>query len=233
MKLPVYTIGLLLTGCFASCSSNSQTKLIMDKKIIVEDGKTVNIKEAGVSITNNGCGREWGDFGERAYYHVRVKKGDSTYNMPERFQPLYIGELQLKVDKANVWHNMEDSVPPGACRIHIQRSPAFILLEKYGWTPKVLLDNSKFELPEKLTGIPFYHYASATLAAGYDLDQLAGQTVTLLKIKLAETGKRSGHNVWAHIIMENGEALTGWLSSQDMAPGIAALNIPKERFSAW
>lgn len=205
----------------------------MDKKIVVKHKETANVKEAGLSITNNGCGREWGDFGERIFYHVQVKKGNSAYSLPEKFESLYIDDLQLKADKVNVWQREEDSVPAGACRILIQRSQAFIVLEKYGWTPQVLLDNSKFELPAKLTGIPFYHYASATLATGYDLNQLAGQTVTLLKIQLAETGKRSGYNVWAHIIMENGEALTGWLSSQDMAPGIAALNMSKEQLSAW
>ena len=205
----------------------------MDKKIIVEKEKTVQVKEAGLSITNEGVGREFGEFGERPFYHISVKKSDSIYRFPQQFEALYIGDLQLQMDKVNPWGAEEDSVPPGGCRIHIRRSPAFILLEKYGWTPKLLLDNSKFEVPAKLTGILFYHYAGATLATGYDLNQLAGETITLLKIELAETGTRSGHNVWAHIIMENGEAVTGWLSSRDMAPGIAALNISKERLSAW
>ena len=233
MKLPAYTIGLLLTASLISCNGKGQTKTGMDKKIIVGKEKTVQVKEAGITITNEGVGREFGESGERPFYHISVKKGDSTYRFPQKFEALYVDDLQLQMDKVNPWEREEDSVPPGGCRIHIQRSPAFILLEKYGWAPKALLDNSKFELPEKLTGLPFYHYASATLATGYDLNQLAGRAVILLKIELAETGKRSGHNVWAHIIMENGEAVTGWLSSRSMAPGIAALNIPKERLSAW
>ena len=234
MKFPVIYVLIFATAAsLLSCSGNSQTKSFMDQLIIVKSEETVQVKGAGLKITNNGCGREWGEFGERVYYRIQVRKGDSTWQMPAHSDPLYIEDLQLTVDKANPWGREEDSVPPGGCRISIRRSPAFVLLEKYGWTPKKLLNQSEFELPEKLTGIPFYHYANATGAIGYDLDQLAGSKVTVLKIQLTETGKHSGHHVWAHIVMDGNEALTGWLSSQDMAPGIAPLNLDKTQLARW
>lgn len=223
---------LLEAGC------SSQPKEFTEKKSVIASGKTVRIKELGISITNKGCGRKWiAENGkpesEIPYCELIIKHGDSSLFTSAAFAPLYIGEAQVRMDKINPWGREEDSVPAGGCRVVVRRSPAFVLLEKYGWSPEKMLGETQLQFPDTFKGLPFVPYASATQAIGFDINSLAGQILPVLKIQLKEKGKRSGTNIWAHIVMDDGEATTGWLSSQVSTPGLAPLNISKDKLGNW
>ena len=223
---------------FAAChSSNSQNRTITERKLVVASKETVKVKDLDLEITNKGCGRKWISEGdnpsyEQAYCDIIIKHKDTLLAVGTA-ENYYAGDIEIILDRMNPWGREEDSVPAGGLRLIIRRSPAFTLLEKYGWTPGKILMQSDIEFPDTIQGIPWSHYATCTKAIGYDLDSLAGGRYPILKIALREKGKRSGSVVWAHIVMDDGEAVTGWISSQKMAPGLAPLNFAKEKLGNW
>ncbi len=120
MKSAIQT--LAITACFfitAGCSS--QPKKFTDKKVVVASKETVKIKELDLSITNNGCGRQWESGGERPYCELIIKCKDSTIYAGGNFKPVYIGNIEITLDKINPWGREEDSVPPGGCRVWIRK----------------------------------------------------------------------------------------------------------------
>jgi hypothetical protein len=58
---------------------------------------------------------------ERPYCDLTVKMKDSIYRFGDSFDPLYIKNLKLVIDKMNPWGREEDSVPPGGCRVTVTR----------------------------------------------------------------------------------------------------------------
>jgi hypothetical protein len=98
-------------------------KKFTEKRLIIANKETASINELGMSITNGGCGRKWmtDNGGERPYCDITVKMKDSTWHFGDSFDPLYIKNLKLVIDKMNPWGREEDSVPPGGCRIIVSK----------------------------------------------------------------------------------------------------------------
>jgi len=97
-------------------------KRFSEKRIIVAAKQTVHIDEISMTIINQGCGRKWMNGGEeRPYCELIVKMKDSIYHFGQSFDPLYIRNYKLEIEKMNPWGREEDSIPPGGCRIHIAR----------------------------------------------------------------------------------------------------------------
>lgn len=106
-----------------SCSSQKDFK---DTLIVVKKGETVKIKELGLKITNKGCGREWvsndgGESSERPVCELTYVLGDSTKHAGNSFKPVYFGNIEISIEKMNVWSKEEDGVPAGACRLLIKK----------------------------------------------------------------------------------------------------------------
>ena len=117
-----------LTGiCFLSMAACMYPpKKFTERKLVIASKETVRINELDLTITNNGCGRKWviedgKAAGERPYCDLLVRTKDSTWHFGNSFDPLYIKNLKLVIDKMNPWGSMEDSVPPGGCRIFVTR----------------------------------------------------------------------------------------------------------------
>ncbi len=101
-------------------------KKFTEKRLVIASKETVRINELDMTITNNGCGRKWivedgKAAGERPYCELIVTTKDSTWHFGSSFDPLYIKNLKLLIDKMNPWGREEDSVPPGGCRIIVTR----------------------------------------------------------------------------------------------------------------
>lgn len=67
-----------IAACFfitAGCNSQLQ-KEFTEKKLVIASQQTVTVKELGLSITNNGCGREWIGGAERPYCDLVIKRKD-------------------------------------------------------------------------------------------------------------------------------------------------------------
>ncbi len=101
-------------------------KKFTEKRLVIANKQTVSIKELDMTITNNGCGRKWvvedgKAAAERPYCDLVVKTKDSTWHFGDSFDPLYIKNLKLLVDKMNPWGREEDSVPPGGCRVIVTK----------------------------------------------------------------------------------------------------------------
>ncbi len=120
----IYSIGpiffLVVNGCMYP------PKKFTEKRLVIASNQTVSINELDMSITNGGCGRKWmvddGKAGvERPYCELVIKTKDSTWHFGDSFDPLYIKNLKLVIDKMNPWGREEDSVPPGGCRIIVTR----------------------------------------------------------------------------------------------------------------
>lgn len=123
---------LLVTICCSigltlSCGSQPPATFT-EKKLVLAGKKTAEIKEIGLSITNNGCGRQWVTDGdkpgsERPYCDLLIRYKDSTVHAGHDFKPVYIGNLKIQVQRINPWGREEDSIPPGGCRILVQQLP--------------------------------------------------------------------------------------------------------------
>ena len=81
----------------------------------------MKIKELDLSITNNGCGRQWESGSEIPYCELIIKCKDSTIYAGSNFKPVYIGNIEIKLDRINPWGREEDSVPPGGCRVWVRK----------------------------------------------------------------------------------------------------------------
>ena len=117
-----------LTGIFflVVLSCMYPPKKFTEKRLVIASKETVKINELDMSISNGGCGRkriveDGHAAGEKPYCELVVKIKDSTWNFGGSFEPLYIKNLKLVIDKMNPWGAWEDSVPPGGCRIIVTK----------------------------------------------------------------------------------------------------------------
>lgn len=115
---------ILITAAFsffAACMHPAER--FTEKILIIGSKQSATIDELGMTITNGGCGRKWmiDNSGERPYCDLTVKMKDSTYRFGNSFDPLYIRNIKLVIDKMNPWGREEDSVPAGGCRIIVKR----------------------------------------------------------------------------------------------------------------
>jgi hypothetical protein len=119
MKLLILII--IVFSFFAACMH--PPKKFTERTLIIGSKQSASISELGMTITNGGCGRKWmaDNGGERPYCDLTVKMKDSTYHFGSSFEPLYIRNIKLIIDKMNPWGREEDSVPAGGCRIIVKR----------------------------------------------------------------------------------------------------------------
>ncbi|MES2776229.1 MAG: DUF4830 domain-containing protein [Bacteroidota bacterium] len=223
------------TSLAMQCQSQ---KPLMGTTVILTKGETAEIKELDASFTLQGCGREsfFSDGkheGEMAYCDIKGLCKGQPFQLSTHNNPVFLGTYQAKIAGINPWGREEKGLPAGACKIEISISPAVGFLQKYQWAVAQIVDEQPFYIPDTLTGIPLYHYSYATSKIGFSLESLHGQTVQLQKLQLEEKGRRSGRNVFAHIVIVDDRAITGWLSSTSMAPGIGALNMDKSGLNNW
>lgn len=117
----IYSLAGILFLVTAACMTPPEK--FTEKRLVIGRKETVKIMELDMSITNGGCGRKWmaNNGGERPYCELAVKVKDSTWHFGGSFEPLYIKNLKLVIDKMNPWGVEEDSVPPGGCRIIVTR----------------------------------------------------------------------------------------------------------------
>lgn len=88
---------------------------------VIKAKETIQISQLHLSITNTGCGRAWVGESEKPYCGLDIRHRDSLYHTGESFRPFYIGTIRIQIDKMNPWGVMEDSVPPGGCRIIVTK----------------------------------------------------------------------------------------------------------------
>jgi hypothetical protein len=107
-----------------SCSNPS--KPFTERRITIGNKETVKISELDMTITNNGCGRKWISDGdnpsyEKPYCGLVITRKDSTLNAGSNFDPVYIGNVKIEIDRMNPWGREEDSIPPGGCRVIVRK----------------------------------------------------------------------------------------------------------------
>jgi hypothetical protein len=116
-----------IASCFVmTIACMDPPKKFTEKRLVIASKETVRINELDMSITNGGCGRKWivedgHPTSERPYCELDVKIKDSTWYFGNSFDPLYIKNLKLVIDKMNPWGAWEDHVPPGGCRIIVTK----------------------------------------------------------------------------------------------------------------
>ena len=118
---------LAISVCFfITVGCSSQPKPFTERKIIIASKETVKVPELNLSITNNGCGRKWlseedKPSYERPYCDLIIKQKDSTITGGGDFKPIYVGNVEITIEKMNPWGVVEDSVPPGGCRVLVRK----------------------------------------------------------------------------------------------------------------
>lgn len=98
-----------------------QPKEFSDQKLVIASNETVKIRELDLSITNNGCGRQWESGEEKPYCELVIQRKDATVRAGTNFKPVYIGNIEITIDKMNPWRREEDSVPAGGCRVWVRK----------------------------------------------------------------------------------------------------------------
>ncbi|HEV7783314.1 MAG TPA: hypothetical protein VGO58_18690 [Chitinophagaceae bacterium] len=122
MKPILVFIAVIIT---AGCSSPS--KPFTEKRYTLASKETLKIGELNMTIINNGCGRKWIVEGEhpafeRAYCDIVINRGDTTMHAGNDSDPVYIGDIEIDIERMNPWGSWEDSIPPGGCRLRIKRT---------------------------------------------------------------------------------------------------------------
>ncbi|OPZ19286.1 MAG: hypothetical protein BWZ05_00200 [Bacteroidetes bacterium ADurb.BinA245] len=117
-------IFLVLLGC--GCMYPQ--KVFKEKTIIISANQSVSVSELGLTIKNQGCGRQWVSTNgepayERAFCDITVKTKDSTYHFNPARNQFFIKNIQFDIEKMNPWGRVEDSIPPGGCRIKVSKLP--------------------------------------------------------------------------------------------------------------
>ena len=107
----------LLAGCMHPPEPFTTRRLLLARN------ETVQLPQIGLTITNRGCGRQWEGDAERPYCDLELRSGDSIYRFADSFAPLYIRNIEIRMDKMNPWNVVEDSVPPGGCRLIVTKGP--------------------------------------------------------------------------------------------------------------
>lgn len=127
MKLLAILSTLFASFIFTVQCSNNSIKEFSNKKIIIGSKETVKVKELDLIITNNGCGRKWimneknKGGSEVPYCELVIKYKDSTILAGNNFDAIQIGDAEITIDRMNPWGVLEDSVPPGACRLWVKK----------------------------------------------------------------------------------------------------------------
>ena len=123
----------------------------------------------------------------------------------------------------NPWGVAAKDVPAGGCKLEITIAPAAAFAAKYGWHAVSFVNEHDFVVPEILTGLPWAMYDNASLRIGFSLASVKGQPLTIQKLMLQETDPRSNANLFAHIVLKDGVALTGWISTPTGVSGVRGL----------
>jgi hypothetical protein len=123
-KIIQQCIALVALAIIASCGNKPGP--FTEKKFTIPAKKTVHISEVDLSITNNGCGRKWVTVddhpaSEKPYCELVIKRNGTTVNAGQDFKPVYIGNLEITIDRMNPWGREEDSIPPGGCRVWVRK----------------------------------------------------------------------------------------------------------------
>jgi hypothetical protein len=117
----------VITACFfITTGCSSKPKEFTEKELVIASKQTIKVRELDLSITNNGCGRQWiveegKPAAERPYCDLVINRKGSTIHAGSDFKPVYIGNIEIVIDKMNPWGREEDSVPPGGCRVWVRR----------------------------------------------------------------------------------------------------------------
>ncbi|MEQ1676477.1 MAG: hypothetical protein ABL876_07245 [Chitinophagaceae bacterium] len=111
---------LIVNGC------GQNAPPFTEKRLVIASKETVKVPELNLTITNNGCGRQWmSEDGkpeyERAFCDIVIKLKDSSAWLGRDRNPVYIGNVKVLLDKMNPWGREEDSVPAGGCRVIVTK----------------------------------------------------------------------------------------------------------------
>ena len=120
MKSNILLFGIIVFF-FAAINCGSQQEEFADRKFIIASKKTIKIKELDLSITNDGCGREWVGEMEKPYCDLKIKFKDSIFSGGRSFKPIRFRNIEIEVDQMNPWGKEEDSIPPGGCSVWIRQ----------------------------------------------------------------------------------------------------------------
>jgi hypothetical protein len=121
MKSGLYLMIIIFFIAAGSCTM--PVSEFTEKKLVIGSKQTVRIPELDLVITNNGCGRKWmmDNGGERPYCDLVFKRKDSVLQGGGDFKPVYLGNIEITIDKINPWGMEEDSIPPGGCRVRVRK----------------------------------------------------------------------------------------------------------------
>ena len=122
MRLLTFIIGSIFLLCITTCSERQS---FTQETFIIRKNQTIKLGQLDLSITNNGCGRKWvssgdGQTEERPYCEILVKRGNKQVYIGNDFEPIYIGNLLIRLEQINPWQREEDSIPPEGCKLLVK-----------------------------------------------------------------------------------------------------------------
>lgn len=116
---------ILIFLSFYSLASCSDRETFREGSFIISSNQTKKISGLDLSITNNGCGRKWITEENKPGYEVpfcdlHISRGEKTIIAGNDYKPVYLGNVEVTLEKINPWNRTEDSIPPGGCKVHVK-----------------------------------------------------------------------------------------------------------------
>ena len=234
---------ILFFGCGASMFGKQAN---FDEPIELKTKETVSIRGTALKITLNLTGRECvkkkkkRNSGERPYCQIaaRLDGKEEKFNL-RLGVPVAIGDYAISASSINPFG-------AGSCTIIVKQKKSTTtesqkdkdasvdFLAKYGWRVQGSPTEIALEIPKELTGLPFFHYQSASESVGLDLKKAAGKTLPIRKYTLTEKAPRSGGTLYAYLAFDNAEIVGAWLAADSpVTPGIASVKSSLADLKNW
>jgi|GEM_PF-6205209 len=190
----------------------------IDETIILNPQDTIKAAHGAIKLRLKGCGRAFVSDGkhfnhEKQYCDLLVIAKDGTETLiGHNPEPVYVGQLRIRITGINSWGRQEHGIPAGGCQVHIATAPAVLFLAQYEKQAKTWISSESMSVPKQgCVGLPYALYANASTKIGFDLNTLAGKTVEIQIWELNIQEKKSGGFYRAALLVDENKVLTGWI----------------------
>src|SRR5689334_3406589 len=118
----LWVVGFLFIIWFERCHS---PVVFTEKVYFLNHDDSIYVNDLNVSIVNKGCGRQWrsgkgGPPFETVWCLIQVRHKNEPVQVLNSEGKIYSGEAEITVEKVNPGGAIEDSIPPGGCRIRVK-----------------------------------------------------------------------------------------------------------------
>lgn len=215
-----------------SCAIAKDKDMYYEKIITLPSKKLIELKEIGIKLELKECGRQsmfenGHQVGEQPYCRIYIQTEKDTFYLTNKQKDIFVKKYSIHLEDINPWGSEERGLPGYSVKIKINTAHSVMFVESFGWTVDYIISQEdSVSIPSSFGITPFPHYRSASIGVGSGLDSLTGKTLSIQRILLKE--KTESDIIYAHIIIDENRAYTGWISYSTKAFGVGSLKMNKD-----